>query len=81
MQIMTYVKNKGEQDMPNHDGTGPNGGCCKQRESSEKHGCCGKEQNQHRHGQENGCCKNGGKHGATAESGEQKGGCCHGNKD
>ena len=64
--------------MPNHDGTGPNKGCCKQGETSEKHECCKNEQNQHGHGHDGGCCGKGNGHG---EHGAQKGGCCQKSKD
>ena len=63
--------------MPNHDGTGPNRGCCKQGEQGEKHNCCNKEQHQHRHGQEGGCCGKGKGHGHDTQKGE----CCQKQQD
>ena len=59
--------------MPNHDGTGPAKGCCKD-DTEKKGGCgCGGE---HRHAKGEGCCHNGEQHGHHGE--HHKGeGCCH----
>lgn len=58
--------------MPNHDGTGPSKGCCKE-EKKQEGGCgCG---GQHRHGEGEGCCHKGEQHRHHGEHGMSAGYC------
>ena len=70
--------------MPNHDGTGPREGCCKNNEEKiqgQGKGCgCG-EQKHHRHGGQDHCCHNGEGHRHHGERGGREGGCCKNKKD
>ncbi len=65
--------------MPNHDGTGPSGDCCKNKEHRGPCGCG--DEHRHRRGAEEhcekkgeGCQHNGGHHGSGR-------GCCKDKKD
>ena len=64
--------------MPNHDGTGPAKGCCKN--GKQKEGGCGCENKQRHHAEGNGsCCQNGKGEGHRhhgEHAGHEGGFCC-----
>ena len=60
--------------MPNHDGTGPAKGCCKDGER--KGNGCGCENKQQHHGEDGKCCHNGEQHRHHGEGHANGEGCC-----